>query len=55
MGYVATGHNAKTTGDLEALRVENSPYPLTNAHYRVMKMAIGKKNGKPDASVIDYN
>ncbi len=40
MGYAATGNNAKNTGDLEALRVENSPYPLPNAHYRAMKMAF---------------
>jgi hypothetical protein len=43
MGYAATGNNAKNTGDLEALRVKNSLYPLTNAHYRAMKMAFWRE------------
>ena len=34
---------------------EDAPRPLTDADYRVTKMAFGKKDGKPDKSVIVYN
>ena len=34
---------------------EDAPRPLTDADYRVTKMAFGKKDGKTDKSVIVYN
>ncbi|MHB1587422.1 MAG: DEAD/DEAH box helicase [Acidiferrobacteraceae bacterium] len=34
---------------------EEAKRPLTGADYRVTKMAFGKKEGKPDKSVIIYN
>ena len=34
---------------------EDASKPLTDADYRVAKMAFGKKDGKPDKSVIVYN
>ena len=35
--------------------VEDAPKPLTGAGYRVTKMAFGKRDGKPDKTVIVYN